>query len=591
MKVFVIVPAAGLGTRMAPPSAAKPRKKTPTKQFKELGGVPILVHTLRKFAAAPAVYEIIVALRRDEIAGFRTQVEKEYPEILSKRLQMVEGGEHRQDSVASALARTAADPEDIVLVHDAVRPFVTPEIIANVIEAAHKHGAAIAGWPAVDTVKQVERTADGALIKATIPRASMVMAQTPQGFRYDILKKAFDEAVADGFLGTDEASLIERAGLPVVVVMGSPRNMKITTPADMELAEFYLKKSQKLTPLYFFFLSVCCFVSGHRFSDAESGKSRRPFRGERNQILKPEMRIGYGWDSHEFKPGIPLKIGGVTLPHDKGLGGHSDGDVLLHAITDALLGAIAGPDIGSLFPPSDPQWKNADSAVFLREALKRIKTAGYELVNLDSTLILSTPKIGPHADAIRKHVAELCGIPADCVGIKAKTPEGMGTENAAIANVAVLLKRSKRSGVTGNLARPLQPCRIGRTPPPLTVAGFTCRNSALLRSRRFNERAKNRLRGLRQLRPIVHTSLRMPLHRQHKMLGGGSFQSFDDSIVGGTRHHCATHRPLHPRTDDARNSRLQSSWQPVQHLQCPPVAIPVRSLPCALSPRFVPRCG
>ncbi len=154
------------------------------------------------------------------------------------------------------------------------------------------------------------------------------------------------------------------------------------------------------------------------------------------------MRIGYGWDSHEFKFGIPLKIGGVVLAHDKGLGGHSDGDVLLHAITDALLGAIAGPDIGSLFPPSDPQWKNADSAVFLREALQRVKSAGYEIVNLDSTLILSAPKIGPHADAIRKRVAELCGIAGDCVGIKAKTPEGMGTENAAIANVAVLLKRA-----------------------------------------------------------------------------------------------------------------------------------------------------
>jgi len=153
-----------------------------------------------------------------------------------------------------------------------------------------------------------------------------------------------------------------------------------------------------------------------------------------------KMRIGYGWDSHEFKAGIPLKIGGVTLAHDKGLGGHSDGDVLLHAITDALLGAIAGPDIGSLFPPSDGQWKNADSAVFLREALRRVAAAGYEIVNLDSTLILMNPKIGPHAEAIRKRVAELCGIPGDCVGIKAKTPEGMGTDNAAIANVAVLLK-------------------------------------------------------------------------------------------------------------------------------------------------------
>jgi 2-C-methyl-D-erythritol 2,4-cyclodiphosphate synthase len=153
------------------------------------------------------------------------------------------------------------------------------------------------------------------------------------------------------------------------------------------------------------------------------------------------MRIGYGWDSHEFKPAIPLKIGGITLPHTHGLGGHSDGDVLLHAITDALLGAIAGPDIGSLFPPSDPQWKNADSAIFLQEALARVKAADYAIANLDSTLILQTPKIGPHASAIRQRVAELCQIPEDCVGIKAKTPEGVPTGNAAIANVVVLLKR------------------------------------------------------------------------------------------------------------------------------------------------------
>ena len=157
------------------------------------------------------------------------------------------------------------------------------------------------------------------------------------------------------------------------------------------------------------------------------------------------MRIGYGWDSHEFKSGIPLIIGGVTLAHDKGLGGHSDGDVLLHAITDALLGAIAGPDIGSLFPPSDPQWKGADSAVFLREALKRVAAAGYQLVNLDSTLILASPKIGPHAAEIRKQVAALCGIAGECIGIKAKTPEGMGTDSAAIAHVAVLLKRAASS--------------------------------------------------------------------------------------------------------------------------------------------------
>jgi len=153
------------------------------------------------------------------------------------------------------------------------------------------------------------------------------------------------------------------------------------------------------------------------------------------------MRIGFGWDSHEFEAGIPLKIGGVTLAHPKGLGGHSDGDVLLHALTDALLGAVAAPDIGTLFPPSDPKWKGADSAVFLREALKRVLAAGYAIANVDSTLILAAPKIGPHTAAIREHVAKLLGVPADCVGLKAKTPEGMGTDNAAIANAVVLLEK------------------------------------------------------------------------------------------------------------------------------------------------------
>jgi 2-C-methyl-D-erythritol 2,4-cyclodiphosphate synthase len=158
---------------------------------------------------------------------------------------------------------------------------------------------------------------------------------------------------------------------------------------------------------------------------------------------RPTTRIGYGFDSHEFRPGIPLKIGGITLAHPKGLGGHSDGDVLLHAITDALLGAIAAPDIGALFPPSDPKWKGADSEIFLREALKRVCAAGYSVANIDASLILSAPKIGPHAAAIRTKVAQLLGIPGDCVGLKAKTPEGLGTENTAIGHVAVLLERAR----------------------------------------------------------------------------------------------------------------------------------------------------
>jgi 2-C-methyl-D-erythritol 2,4-cyclodiphosphate synthase len=155
------------------------------------------------------------------------------------------------------------------------------------------------------------------------------------------------------------------------------------------------------------------------------------------------MRIGYGFDSHEFRPGIPLKIGGIALAHDKGLGGHSDGDVLLHAVTDALLGAIAAPDIGALFPPSDAKWKGADSVVFLREALERVRNAGYGVANIDSSLILAAPKIGPHAAAIRAQVAKLLGVHADCVGLKAKTPEGLNLENAAVAHVVVLLERTR----------------------------------------------------------------------------------------------------------------------------------------------------
>jgi len=239
MKVFVIVPAAGLGTRMAASSA---KKSGPSKQFTELGGVPILVHTLRRFAACKAVDEIYVALRKNEMDGFRARLEHEAQDVLQKTVHFVEGGEHRQQSVANALSAVSAKPDDVVLVHDAVRPFVTEDIIQEVISAAGKYGAAIAGVPAIDTVKQVDRTAEGAVITSTVPREHVVLAQTPQGFRYAVLKKAFDEATADGFIGTDESSLVERSGKEVAVVMGSSRNIKITNPSDMELAEFYFKK-------------------------------------------------------------------------------------------------------------------------------------------------------------------------------------------------------------------------------------------------------------------------------------------------------------------------------------------------------------
>lgn len=242
MDVFVIVPAAGLGTRMGGLTAGAKPARPPLKQFAEIGGTPILIHTLRKFAAVPQVGEIIVALRSNEAEGFRARLEGER---LGKKIILVEGGEHRQDSVANALARIEAAPDDLVLVHDAVRPFVDAETINSVIAAAARNGAAIAGLPAIDTVKQVDRTAEGAVVVSTIPRARIVMAQTPQGFRYELIKRAFDAARSDGFQTTDEASLVERIGHEVAVVMGSAQNIKITTPADLELAEFFLAQENR----------------------------------------------------------------------------------------------------------------------------------------------------------------------------------------------------------------------------------------------------------------------------------------------------------------------------------------------------------
>ena len=219
MKVSVIIPAAGLGTRMSAAARSKNKKEVISKQFTALRGVPMLIRTLRVFAAHPRIDELVVVLRKDEIPGFQARLDKEEREISKKKVSLVEGGEHRQESVTNGLNSLRSEPDDIVLVHDAVRPFVDDSMIDEVIGAAGKYGAAIVGLPAVDTIKQVDRTAEGALITATIPRERVVMAQTPQGFRYSIIKKAFDDAAADGFVGTDEASLVERARYPVAVAV------------------------------------------------------------------------------------------------------------------------------------------------------------------------------------------------------------------------------------------------------------------------------------------------------------------------------------------------------------------------------------
>ena len=230
MQVIAILPAAGLGTRIAGPQP---------KQFLSLDGVPILIHSLRAFAAVKRVSAIYVAVRKTEIERAEAEVAEHG---FGGRVHVVEGGDNRQESVVRALAAVSADSDDIVLIHDAVRPLIDTATIDRTIDAVAQYGAAIVGLPAVDTIKQVERTAHGALITATIPRESIVLAQTPQGFRYGILHKAMTEAIADGFVGTDEASVVERAGVSVAVVHGSQVNLKITQPGDLELAEFYLRQ-------------------------------------------------------------------------------------------------------------------------------------------------------------------------------------------------------------------------------------------------------------------------------------------------------------------------------------------------------------
>jgi 2-C-methyl-D-erythritol 4-phosphate cytidylyltransferase len=232
MAVHAILPAAGLGTRMATPGAS-------AKQFLTLGGVPILIHSARAFAGKTGVVSVTIAVRANEVEHVKEQLAHF---ALAEKVRVVTGGETRQETVTAALRSLHAAPEDIVLVHDAVRPLIDAATIDRTIEAIVKHGAAIVGVPAIDTIKQVERTADGAIITATIPRERIVQAQTPQGARFEDMMRAFAEAEADSFAGTDEASLLERAGVTVAVVMGSPANLKITQPGDLELAEFYLNQ-------------------------------------------------------------------------------------------------------------------------------------------------------------------------------------------------------------------------------------------------------------------------------------------------------------------------------------------------------------
>ena len=372
MRVAAIIVAAGRGERLG---------GGPPKQFLELApGRSMLQMSVEAFAQSPLVGEIVVALPPQFLAEHEGRVPGVPPIAAGPPLLFVDGGERRQDSVARAFARISADA-DLVVIHDAARPFVSPDLIARTIEAARTHGAAIAAVQAVDTVKQA---AGGAarLVAATLPRESIYLAQTPQAFRRDVLAEAMG-AAADVIV-TDEAMLVERAGFPVALVDGDPGNAKITTASDL-------------------------------------AQARARLRDPRAHA----MRIGTGYDLHRLVEGRALILAGVRIPFDRGLLGHSDADIVCHAVTDAVLGAAALGDIGRLFPDSDARWKDADSLMLLGAAVDRVHAAGYRIGNVDVTVVAERPKLSPHVEAMRANLARALGVGVDAVAVKGKTNEGV----------------------------------------------------------------------------------------------------------------------------------------------------------------------
>ena len=376
------------------------------KQFVDLDGRSILETSVTALAASDRIDEVVVALP----AEFLVTVGQRLRRLSAKPIVCVEGGPRRQDSVANAFAKSSPDA-GIIVIHDAARPFVTAELIARTIDAAGAHGAAIAATAVRDTVKQAgDAGSDGSRpIRATIARDSVFLAQTPQAFRRDVLARAIAEGGA--IEATDEAMLVERLGLPVHVVEGDPRNIKITTPEDLATAK-----------------AVALRTSGRMEGD---GFSRRL------------IRIGNGYDLHTLVEGRPLILAGVKIPFELGLSGHSDADIVCHAVTDAVLGAASMGDIGRLFPDSDPKWKGADSIALLKGAMELVRHGGYRVSNVDVTVIAQKPKLLPYLDQMRSNLAAALGVEAGAVSIKAKTNEGvdsMGRGESMACHAVVLLR-------------------------------------------------------------------------------------------------------------------------------------------------------
>lgn len=366
--VTAIIVAAGSSTRMGQPKLLIP-----------LCGKPVLAHTLSAFDRS-SVDALVVVTREQDIPLFTSLGEQ-----LTKPCTFVTGGSTRQQSVANGIAAVPAQTT-VVAIADGARPLVTPEEIDRVITVAVTSGAASAAVRAKDTIKQAD--ADG-IITATPDRSTLWQVQTPQVFSLPLYKRAMEAAARDGLDLTDDCQLAEHVGAKVTLVETSYENIKITTPEDIATATAFLR--------------------------------RRGVGG---------MRIGHGYDVHRFCEGRPCILGGVTVPFELGLLGHSDADVLTHAIMDALLGAAALGDIGKLFPDTDERFKGADSIALLREVVTRIKAEGYTIGNIDATVLAQQPKLKPHIEAMRQTLATACGLDVSCVSVKATTEEGLGFTGA-----------------------------------------------------------------------------------------------------------------------------------------------------------------
>jgi 2-C-methyl-D-erythritol 4-phosphate cytidylyltransferase/2-C-methyl-D-erythritol 2,4-cyclodiphosphate synthase len=410
MHVTAIIAAGGRGERFG---------STQPKQLLTVGGRAILERSIDAFASHPGVDALVVALPQallDDPPEYLRGLEA----FRGKPIRLVAGGVRRQDSVANAFV-AAGEATDLIVIHDAARPFASADLIARTIAAAAESGAAVSAVCSRDTVKRVHpaggspsplaqgSSVDAPMVAETLRREQIYLAQTPQAFQRDVLRRAFAAGTRDGVEATDEAALVELAGLPVRIVEGDASNIKITTATDLPIAEAIAAQAGK-----------------------KAGSAART------------GRAGTGYDLHRLVAERPLILAGVTIPSDRGALGYSDADVVCHAVTDAILGAAALGDIGGHFPDTDPRWKGADSIELLRRVVQLIAERGMMVGNVDVTVVLERPKIRGHVDAMRASLASVLAIDVSRVSIKGKTNEGVDAvgRGEAIAAHAIALVRS-----------------------------------------------------------------------------------------------------------------------------------------------------